>query len=353
MNDSTPRWGTETEADLAVLLRFAAEMSNSRRGRPAWARLIRIVNSQSASSSGGRTAGSTELAALGWDPGNINRSEILARVLLGRAVDDDSFRSALSDWRNLKLLAGAKRASRDSLRRPAAIRRPPTTPGQEPRSQDVAGQSQSRWQKHLSDTWKVPVVSGVIATVLGGLLLALILSIGNPFSDSGTSSPPAPTPSYSGNANSPHPAEPADPDQVEVTMPRDGSRVGQCAMIQGTARVPPGKTLVLSVQGFHNSSRNLYLQPIRDFNKPSKVTNWTAFQYFDFHLGAKAVGWRYQITVLVMSISDVTYDKAQPRNNPIWNVKSFPKGAHFAYLLQVQRDDTRGPKACYSQANHT
>lgn len=110
MNDNTAGRGTNPVAVLAAMLQAVAESADGSQGRQLWASLARLLNIRSSAGTSGEVAGAAELAALRQEPGDTDRAQALARVLLARAAYDGRFRNALNDWRGQRPIQALERS---------------------------------------------------------------------------------------------------------------------------------------------------------------------------------------------------------------------------------------------------
>jgi serine/threonine-protein kinase len=131
---------------------------------------------------------------------------------------------------------------------------------------------------------------------------------------------------------------------VLITHPAYGSNVEACGVLSGTADLPSGETLVLSVQNLSDRTKTLYLQPVNDWDKPSAISAWTGYQYFGS--GDSSVGQMFEVSVVVMKTAMVKQALSQSVNNPTWAVPALPTGASVKASIRLVRKQGSGPTVC-------
>lgn len=179
--------GTTGDAVLASLLRVLASGADGSRGREHWDSLMYVVNGQGSSAAGSEVVGVAELAALRQQPDDTASAETLARVLLARSRDDESFRSDFSAWRGQRAIQAAEQSLRDG-----AINGVGSSPAQKTSPRKNKPQKKS-WQERLSGPWPVTIGGGLVV-VVGGIFITSLLTGANPPSASSAPASPASSP---------------------------------------------------------------------------------------------------------------------------------------------------------------
>jgi hypothetical protein len=131
---------------------------------------------------------------------------------------------------------------------------------------------------------------------------------------------------------------------VAIISPAYGAKVEACGVFSGTSDLPPSETLVLAAQNLSDPTKTSYLQPVNNWAKPSELSRWNGYQYFGS--GNSSVGQTYEVDVLIMKIATVRAARAQPKNNPVWAVKSLPNGTNVKVTMRVVRKQGSGPTVC-------
>jgi serine/threonine-protein kinase len=176
-------------------------------------------------------------------------------------------------------------------------------------------------------------------------------------SGTNTASNPADTVDTSGvvaSANAVNTADPAAPkgkadavdrlDAVDISEPADGSTVGQCGFIQGTAALRPGRTLLLSAHSRSPSAGPARrLGPVAGWSAPASLDVWRATTTAFRTLGRPTIAHSYQVDVLVVGLDDLRELMKQAQSDgEDWRKKPPPPSAETVATLTL----TRLPGVC-------
>jgi hypothetical protein len=88
-----------------------------------------------------------------------------------------------------------------------------------------------------------------------------------------------------------------------ITAPTNGTDVRQCSYFDGTATVPAGSTLILTMQNLTNGDPERYAEVVFGFDDPARLPRWRGAQYFG--QGDQNVGQEYQVQLIAVPVAAV------------------------------------------------
>jgi serine/threonine-protein kinase len=135
---------------------------------------------------------------------------------------------------------------------------------------------------------------------------------------------------------------PAEP-EARLVAPADGSSVHQCAIFTGTAHLPTGKTLVLSMRNLDNFDPNHYFEAVKDYDYPGELGAWTGYQWFGS--GDSSVGQHYRVELLIVDLSLVKTALAKSKKDG-WFAPNDLEGSVLVAHITVTRVAGPGPVEC-------
>jgi hypothetical protein len=127
-----------------------------------------------------------------------------------------------------------------------------------------------------------------------------------------------------------------------IATPKQGDQVQQCAIISGTAKLAPGKTLVSAMLNKDNGDPTRYYQPVTNWQVPTQLINWTAKQYFGS--GDAAVGQHFAVEIYSTDLKTVRSGFSTEGKD--WFTKDPPAGSTMVARVEVKRVAGKGPVDC-------
>jgi hypothetical protein len=89
--------------------------------------------------------------------------------------------------------------------------------------------------------------------------------------------------------------------QATITSPGNGGRTPLCTIIRGTSKLPPGQTLLTSVENVNIGDRVRHLQTVSGWRQPEKLRSWRALQFIG--LPQEPVGGKFRIEVIAVPLA--------------------------------------------------
>jgi hypothetical protein len=130
-----------------------------------------------------------------------------------------------------------------------------------------------------------------------------------------------------------------------IVAPVQNATVPQCAIVTGTSVLAPGKTLVSAMMNLDNGDPVRYYQPVRNWQVPPQLVNWTAKQYFGS--GDSAVGQHFAVEIYSADLGVVTAAFANTKTSgEDWASPDPPAGAKMVARVEVKRIPGKGPDEC-------
>ena len=118
--------------------------------------------------------------------------------------------------------------------------------------------------------------------------------------------PPGAPPPWSGVGPPPHGGVQAGPENAvrtelaAITAPGNGASVAWCAVIEGTSKLPAGRTLLLSVENLSVGGGVKHLRTLDGWQEPATLGRWRQAQFVG--LPGDPAGARYRIEVFVVPL---------------------------------------------------
>lgn len=151
---------------------------------------------------------------------------------------------------------------------------------------------------------------------------------------SGASSPVTVGPPSSGRPSpsssvSPSPGEPVTTDVAAFHRPGNSTEITRCPLVTGTADLPPGQTLVFSVENLSVGDRIRHLTPIDGWQRPASLRTWRLRP--PVGLPGDPLGERYRLEAIVVPLARFRTQQPGPFG------PSIPDGSYVGASLFVSR----------------
>jgi hypothetical protein len=129
---------------------------------------------------------------------------------------------------------------------------------------------------------------------------------------------------------------------VTLSEPQDGAQVHQCEVFQGTAQLPPTRTIVLGMRNLDNHDPTRYFEMVDNWEYPKDLKDWKGYQWF----GSKnsSVGQRYRVEVLTVDLAEAKQKTGTAKTS--WTGTDNPITSEVAAHITVKRVAGAGPKEC-------
>ncbi|WP_345718842.1 serine/threonine protein kinase [Kineosporia mesophila] len=134
-----------------------------------------------------------------------------------------------------------------------------------------------------------------------------------------------PRPSF-GVAVTPWPGKPSTSKEAAFVTPRNGAGIGRCPGISGTAHLPPGRTLLFSVENLSAGDGVRHITPIRGWQHPASLSRWKLRP--PVGLPFDPLGMQYRLEVIVVPLDPLK------ERGPF----SVPDNSHVGASLFVSRE---------------
>ncbi|WP_084647091.1 serine/threonine protein kinase [Parafrankia discariae] len=85
-----------------------------------------------------------------------------------------------------------------------------------------------------------------------------------------------------------------------ITSPGEDARVAQCSYFSGTAQIPSGSTLVLTMANLSNGQPEKYVEYVFGWDEPATTWSWRGAQYFG--QPSDTSGQRYRVELMVIDL---------------------------------------------------
>jgi len=132
-----------------------------------------------------------------------------------------------------------------------------------------------------------------------------------------------------GSSTDPWPGDPVTTDVAAFRSPANGDLIGRCPCVEGSADLPTGSTLVLSVENLSAGDHVQHLTPIDGWRKPRSLRRWGT--RLPVGLPTDPLGMRYRLELLVVPLAQFRGQEPGPFG------PSVPEGSHVAASVFVSR----------------
>lgn len=191
----------------------------------------------------------------------------------------------------------------------------------------------SQWRKKLGwSTLGAVAILVVGVAVVAGLAVTRLPAIIHGSASNGTAT--TPTTVIDSSAGGVPPVKRNASEALSLTEPNDGALVGHCATFSGTSDLRSDETVVLVQRNLSDPDHVFYLEVVDDWNKPEALPHWTGRQFFS---DDGAVNQKFEVQVLVVPVATVSAAMADPNNHPSWHVQILPADAESRKIIQVTR----------------
>ena len=135
-------------------------------------------------------------------------------------------------------------------------------------------------------------------------------------------------------------------DLATISSPGNGRPARLCTVVSGTSKLPPGQTLLTSVENELVGDRVRHLQLVPGWERPETLRRWRALQFIG--LPQEPAGGKFRIEVLVVPLAALQQQVAAAggESGP-WR-HTLPAGSTVGASIFVSRADggERDPRAC-------